>query len=406
MLEFDVSDFVYLDSYKLYREGTALGTYLRWLMTANLQSKVPEHLHRPIWGEAEALRVLDEASMPTGVPIEDALVKAFERPSRALQEAYASVVMDQTRSTVSPFPAPIARDNIVEGDLFVERRDGAYAGAQVLIVLTPTCDLVLRGGRTTPKAASVLLLPGTLRRVDITKSEVEYVRVASASSGGGMQIETFTVEWNYKAVSSLPWRELSSGALDGYDRLGRMREPYFDHVRDRFTESITKKGWQVLPLDPAACAGEVHVRTFSKPGRPEYKLLFSFHKEEELVWTFLAAIWRVKPASEPTPVAGGPKAPASVGPAESDKFLVHATRAFLDRLAGEIARTDIIGEPERSRLSERCASFDLLVSILRPGKPGVRLADGQGIAFEIKESLGPPRNTTADVVLAVAKPTG
>ena len=47
----------------------------------------------------------------------------------------------------------------------LEGDQARYDGAEVRLVMTPSCDLLRRGAGETPAAKTVLFLPGTLRSV-------------------------------------------------------------------------------------------------------------------------------------------------------------------------------------------------------------------------------------------------
>lgn len=405
MLEFDIYDFVYLDFFRLYREGTSLGGYLRWLMTAYLPSKLPNRLDRGTWDNAERLRLFDVAAFQEG-RLDGQLVKVFDGPGDAIGEAYGAILLDQTRASSNGFPgAPTATD-LLEGDLFLENgAEPDHHGSRVRLVMTPSCDLVVRGGGTRPIAESVLFLPGTLHRFTGERKprelgDIEFARIVEAEQGKPPRQVTYTIEWHFKGVTSMRWEDVAAGGLATLERLGRLREPYFNHVREKFVAGVTRIGREVSPLFSMPRQGAVFAQV-QEGGKRKFVELFAFEASDGLVWTFQAVVSKVakkprvpqatddgkagvpadavevvEPAQsekQPVPVVG---APPEEGDDTAEEMLTHVTRAFLERLSAALTAASFLAPDKRSELLGRVSSFDMASSLLQPGKRGIRMVSG------------------------------
>ena len=167
MLDLDVSDLVYLDYFRLVNEGANIGEYLLWFLGCvggfeNDDVTGPAALERGSQHEASRAGQGGREHVD-----QHTLIKTFDEPSRAIAEAYGEILLDRSRAAGgSGFScAPLAADDLSEGDLFVRRSEAgtsSYDGAEVRLVMTPSCDLIRRRPGDSPAAKSVLLLPGTL----------------------------------------------------------------------------------------------------------------------------------------------------------------------------------------------------------------------------------------------------
>ena len=285
MLGLDVSDLVYLDYFRLVREGTNIGEYLRWFLTALAGSRMTSSLDRPLWNEARDMKLI-EAVDEDGSVDQPTLIKTFDGPSRAIAEAYGEILLDRSRAAGEEgFPGPLAEDDLSEGDLFVRRSEvgTSYEDAEVRLVMTPSCDLVRRRPGESPAAKNVLLLPGTLIPVDEVKAP-ELAEVYFVDIRGGKRRAALSVKWDFHRPFAVEWGSMSTdGPGEGFERLGRVRELYFHRIREHFAGRLTRVGTRVAPPLPEPRAGEVLIAV-DRDGRGMFEQVMEFSAEQRYVW--------------------------------------------------------------------------------------------------------------------------
>ena len=368
MLKLDLSDLVYLDCFRLTHEGISIGNYLRWFLTALLNAGVTSRLTADLWREADVLKlfsVTDESGRldPT------TLTKTFDGPSDVIAHAYGDILFDETRGTGAyAFPGPLATYDLIEGDLFVRPRGKdrkGYQGAEVRLILTPSCDLRLRVQSEPPSARSVLLLPGTLDRMDSEDeknnfAQANFVRVQERGEWRLLQIN-----WDFRHPISVNWREMcDNGPGKGFKRLGRIRELYFHRVRDEFTKHPVRIGTEIPPLYPHPRSGEVSIAVGSGKSR-RFETVMCFSSEDRFVWEI-----------GPVPV-DGPKG----------KYVYQTSRYFVRKLSETLERLS----KEKPHLSEAATcnitqlqNMQTYMDLVKPMISGSR---GENSTVEIRRAV-------------------
>lgn len=374
MLELDVSDLVYLDCFRLTHEGVTVANYLRWFLTASLHARVTGELDKGVWRNAEGLRLF-EVLNDGGQLDPSTLVKTFDGPSDTIAHAYGDILFDTSRASgEDAFPSPIAAADLVEGDIFVKpkgRDRKGYDGAEVMLVMTPSCDLLPRAKGLPPAAKTVLLVPGTMHLMDdqdmdaeVKKSDLDFVRVRERGVW-----RTFNLSWRHKSPVAIDWTTISSsGVGPGFKRLGRLRELYFHKVRELFANQFTRIGTQVPPLFPRPRAGKVLIAV-TNGGRTTFEQVMEFEASEGLVWE-IGPVELRKPDGRP------------------DKaHLYQGSRKLANRMTAALDAVPVGQGPLRAA-AESCRTLlkdmDTYMDLMRPMKPGRR---GQGGSVEFKKAL-------------------
>ena len=312
MLALDVSDLVYLDCFRLMPEGTSIANYLRWFLTASLKAKITGNLTKDLWQEADTLNlfsVVDES----GQVDQSALVKTFDGPSDAIARAYCNILFDETRGSGDlAFPAELSKSNLVEGDLFVCTKDSGkedYEGVEVRLVMTPSCDLISRTRNENPSAKSVLLLPGTMKRVKQGDIENNFAGDFFVSMAGHDEGQLFQIKWDFDHPISVDWSEMcKEGPGGNFRRLGRIRDLYFHRVKEKFTNHFTRIGIAAAPLFPHSRSGKVLI----KVGKKSHESVMEFSSEDPFVWEI---------------------GPVRVKGESKKKYLYQGSPRFIDQLA-------------------------------------------------------------------------
>ena len=110
MMSLDVSDFVYLDHFRLHEEGTSINSYLGWFLTASLSAEVGGKLNKKLWKDTDAIkrfRMLDNDQLNP-----ESLLKTYDGPSKAIGGVYGNIHFDSTRASQLPL------SDLVEGGPF------------------------------------------------------------------------------------------------------------------------------------------------------------------------------------------------------------------------------------------------------------------------------------------------
>ena len=366
MLTLDVSDLVYLDCFRLLYEGTSIGNYLRWFMTASLNAKVTGKLTKSLWHEAESLRIsnlVDE----NGHLDNRTLIKTFDGPSDEIAHAYGDILFDETRGTGDcAFPDRLAGHDLVEGDLFVRPRGKdrkGYEGAEVRLVITPSSDLLPRAPNQPPAAQSVLLLPGILKRMEQEDKKINFTKVYSVRVLEREEMCLLRVEWDFRRPISVDWATMRDvGPGIGFKRLGRVRDLYFHKVRDEFANHFSRIGTAVAPLFPHPRSGKVFIASVN--GK-RFEPVLCFSSVEGFVWEI---------------------GPVRVEGKSSETYVYQASRQFVDKLSEDLDHLSR-EKPKLKESADRSAghlkNMQTYMELVRPMASGRR---GEGGVVEFKKA--------------------
>lgn len=369
MLALDVSDLVYLDCFRLSHEGTSIGNYLRWFLTASLNAKVTSKLTKKLWKDAGSIRLFSVVD-DSGNLDHTTLIKTFDGPSDAIAHAYGDILFDEARGPGdAAFPARLPSHDLLEGDLFVrpkgkDRR--GYDGAEVRLVMTPSCDLRIRLATQELSERSVLLLPGILNKItqEDTKENFAdgyFVRVLERDEWCLLR-----VDWKFRHPISVTWQQMQEvGPGTQFMRLGRIRDLYFHKIREEFVNGLARIGTEVAPLLPHSRGGEVLIAV-GDGGRKKYKSVMSFGHSDGFVWEI---------------------GPIRVRGKSRQTYVYQSSRQFLSRIHDALQRFEK-DNPEWSESVRR--SLDHLnnmrtyMDLVRPIPPGIR---GEGNAVDVKKAV-------------------
>ena len=376
MLELDVSDLVYLDCFRLTYEGTSITNYLRWFLTASLNAKITSKLTKSLWNETATLKLFSVVGNDNHVD-PSTLVKTFDGPSDAIAHAYSDIIFDETRGTGhNAFPAPLLGHDLVEGDLFVRpkgRNRKNYRGAEVRLVMTPSCDLITRTHEERASAKSVLLLPGTLNEVLREDGNNNFAENYFVSVMEHDKKRLFQIKWDFRHPISVDWSKMcDEGPGKGFKRLGRVRDIYFYRSRDEFANQFTHIGTEIAPLFPHPRNGEVFIRCQGN----SFKSVMAFSSEDQFVW--------------------------EIGPIRiNGKYVYQVSRNFISRLTK--ALDDL--KSKNTQLTQfvnhsikHLENIRIRMDLLRPMISGVR----GGGAVEIKKAVNrskPNLSSNADLLI-------
>lgn len=371
ILSLDVSDLTYLDCFRLSHEGTSVPNYLKWFLTSLLSANVAPKLSPRAWDRLLQMKFADVFDSSGNLDSES-LMATFDGPTDAIAQAYTDIVFDTDRARTPESSAhqPSPWRDLMEGDLFVRPRGRdrkRLEKASVLLVLTPGCDLRVRGGQQSPSAEAVVLLPGVLTPIqteDGNRNFAEgcYVRVQDRGSTRLMQID-----WDYHRPTSLDWQQVASeGPGKGFKRLGRIRELYFHKIREAFIAGLARIGTETPPVYPHALSGEVRIAV-QRGGRKRQEPVMSFSRADGCLW-------------EIGPVKGALHKNTRPG------YFYQVSRAFVQTLNSTLDACQDDDPPLAQAIKDaktRLDDLDTFMALVRPMRHGNR---GPSDCIEIKQA--------------------
>ncbi len=233
--ELELKDFAYLSRFRLADEGQPLSTYLEWFFGEVLVDAIARSVswNVPSWA---ALDNSPKKGSP-GSQIEG----AFDGPTGAIAKLYY-------RARVDERPARENKDMRV-GDIYIGANDG-----EVLAVVTPECDLIVRrnGRRAAPRLTAVA---GSLQPLSGPETSVADFLIRNK--------ELVNVVWNTKDVRTIEYESIGS---DGrYRLLGTLRPLYAYELQRRVLNELGRVGLAVAPAMAVNARASVVVRGKAGP---------------------------------------------------------------------------------------------------------------------------------------------
>jgi hypothetical protein len=235
--ELELKDFAYLSRFRLADEGQPLSTYLEWFFGEVLVDAIA----RSVPWDVPSWTALDNAGKKgsPGSQIEG----AFDGPTGAIANLYY-------RARVDERPARENKDMRV-GDIYIGAND-----SEVLSVITPECDLVVRrnGRRAAPRLTAVA---GTLQPLSGPDTSVADFLIRGN--------ELVNVLWNTKDVRTIEYGSI--GGDGGYRLLGTLRPLYAYELQRRVLNEFGRVGLAVAPAMAVNARASVVVRGKAGPLR-------------------------------------------------------------------------------------------------------------------------------------------
>jgi hypothetical protein len=246
----DLADLAYLVRFRLAKEGQSLPDYLEWLLGECLVDQVGRQLDVVLPAAESADLGEDEAKR---------VENAFAGPTERVAALYHRVRVENKRAR--------QREHFRLGDLYVRKRG---QGAEDLVVLmTPDCDLVRRPGEAKPAAHAALTLQGSLQDFN----------APSTSVGDFILIEEKprNIKWNYRIVETMPFDGVmahpgqdgevkrSEDDCDQYRYIGALRPLYAQEIQANLLTNLGRVGVAVAPA--LAFDGQVKFVYFLKSGK-------------------------------------------------------------------------------------------------------------------------------------------
>jgi hypothetical protein len=231
-----LKEIAYLVQFRLAAEGQGLEEYLEWFFGEALLDYIIRATDK-----AHAINPLEQSLDISSVKSIDG---AFG-PTQEVAKMYHRVRIEGNRSRL--------RKNFRLGDLYLD-----VAKKDVVAVMTPDCDLVLRkAGASEKRNADHLLLV----RGNISDIEETY-----ASLGDFLMIgETpHNIEWKYKKVFSAPFEgtfAIANQSGADYQYLGTLRPLYAQEIQAHLLSHIGRVGVAVPPVIGLPAIATIVIKT-------------------------------------------------------------------------------------------------------------------------------------------------
>ncbi|MGH8747535.1 MAG: hypothetical protein ACREU5_00325, partial [Burkholderiales bacterium] len=260
----DISDYAFLDKFRLDEERVQLGHYVLWLYGEYLNSLVEK---RP-----EISKVADELD---AIPVEPLFPPSL-MPRDELVQVYSGTVFTDFR----PKP-PRQREQddahkyrVMLGDMY-RRKAEAGTTIDAAVVITPACNLARASG-TTP----VTLLKGVLRpKVSTLKDEMvpEFLKV---------QGETYSAKWDLDAPLVMTVKELTEACeKHEWERVTRLRPLYALYLQRQYLAEMMRVGMPVATQWYFPLCAEV----YGKGAANAATLIMQCTDVDALVWRITGA---------------------------------------------------------------------------------------------------------------------
>lgn len=283
-----LTDYAYIQSLCLQKEGQPLGDYLVWLFSTYLGQSLFAEALKDVRNDLDGMTF--ERALPSLGPPSDTLTKIYhtalfdtsvgpvvnhplaEKSSQA--DVYPDVALGDIlryhggcAQQVNCDDAKNGHDDEVEaqhlccnkdegagcaeeneGDATGECAIGGDSNSDLLLLINAQCDLPFRpNSEGTPESVeelAILLLPGLLRPVGYRGSSRSKPKTELYQQDG----QNHRVEWDTKNIRAVPvtqfrqWTEKT-----GYVRVARLRLPFALEIQRAFAADVTRVGSPVMP---------------------------------------------------------------------------------------------------------------------------------------------------------------
>ncbi|HEX8573799.1 MAG TPA: hypothetical protein VF759_13730 [Allosphingosinicella sp.] len=270
--ELDLTDYSYLQTYRLASEKTPLAQYLTWLFSGQLVDLVERELR-----EKKVETVVEGLSLPEPIP-------GLISPTPGIARVYSALTTSRIPIASGSFQPPAwagdiyletKRYNEIYGKtLKVLRRQKSMP--EIMAVVTPACDLV--PGRKGEKLRTVTMIGGSL--VPLGDSVHPNVHLVMLNE------RPFVIMWNPKWPVTMSVDAMGPGSsmAGRYQWVGRLRDLYHAELQHKLMADISRVGLPVAPTMPEKVPVRILARTNN--AHPAYETVLDHDAESGAAWTF------------------------------------------------------------------------------------------------------------------------
>lgn len=271
--ELDLTDYSYLQTYRLASEKTPLAQYLTWLFNGQLADLVERGLR-----DKKVETVVEGLSLPEPVP-------GLVPPTPGIARVYSALTTSripigsgsfQPKAWAGDIFLETRRYNEIYGEkLPVRRRQKAMP--EIMAVVTPACDLVpgRKGGST---LRTVTMIGGTL--VPLGEAVHPNVHLVMLNE------RPYMIMWDPKWPVTMSVDAMGPGSsmAGRYQWVGRLRDLYHAELQHKLMADIGRVGLPVAPTMPESVPFRVFARTATVA--PGYELVLEHDVAANAAWTF------------------------------------------------------------------------------------------------------------------------
>lgn len=324
--ELELKDLAYLARFRLADEGQPLSSYLEWFFGEVLLDQIARSVN---WSQP-SFGIVDNSATKgqPGSQIEG----AFDGQTKRIAELYERVRIERRLEREGK--------DMRLGDIYSGNKPD-----EVLAVVTPACDLVLR--RKKRSAPRLTVVAGKLHQLNSPDSSIADFIIHNDN--------LCNVVWNLKDVRTIEYDRVGEGKA--HRLIGTLRPLYANELQRRVVTEMGRIGLAVAPVMGMMASVRVVVRGIQGP------LALEFPKQDQAVCAVI-------------PSRGG-----------DDKPRVIYHRSFVEEMIEELARRkeeihpDVMGEV--GGLLRPDSQLILVEKLCRHGQ-----AEGD-LAFGIRTSLKP-----------------
>lgn len=270
--ELDLTDYSYLQKYRLASEKTPLAQYLTWLFTGQLADLVERGLK-----DQKVETAVEGLSLPEPIP-------GVIPPTPGIARVYSALTTSRIPIANGSFQPPAwagdifletRRYNEIYGkNLAVRRRQKAMP--EIMAVVTPACDLV--PGRGGSQLRTVTMIGGTL--VPLGQAVHPNVHLVMLND------KPFMIMWDPKWPVTMSVDALGpkSSMAGRYQWVGRLRDLYHAELQHKLMTDIGRVGLPVAPTMPESVPVRILARTAS--GAPGFEIVLDHEANANAAWTF------------------------------------------------------------------------------------------------------------------------
>jgi hypothetical protein len=271
--ELDLTDYSYLQAYRLASEKTPLAQYLTWLFNGQLADLVERGLR-----DKGVETIVNGLSLPDPIPGIIAPTPGIARVYSALTTSRIPVGSGsfQPKAWAGDIFLETRRYNEIYGQsLPVRRRQKAMP--EIMAVVTPACDLVpgRKGGST---LRTVTMIGGSL--VPLGDSVHPNVHLVMLND------RPFMILWDPKWPVTMGIDAMGPGSsmAGRYQWVGRLRDLYHAELQHKLLADVGRVGLPVAPTMPESVSFRVLARTAT--ATPNYEVVLEHEAEAHAAWTF------------------------------------------------------------------------------------------------------------------------
>lgn len=215
--DLELRDYAYLSRFRLAEEEQPFSSYLDWFLGEVLVDSVG----RSVKWDHSSFKSLDAGATKNNAG--GAIEGAFDGPTDRIAELYF-------RARVDARPGRQGTD-MRTGDLYVHKD----RPEEILAVVTPDCDLMLRDGKR--KAKRMMVVAGVIQKINAPDSSIaDYIQLGRKKAAN--------IVWDPKDIRTLEYDAIGA---DTHSLVGTLRPLYAQELQRKVLSDLGRVGLAVAP---------------------------------------------------------------------------------------------------------------------------------------------------------------